>query len=186
MKMRRLASLPPYFLPVLLAATLVTAAFADAAREDSSGSSVLSPRTVSPDDARLIAAISTWTQLSFVTSITTVPLTCNRAVQGTVACKKRRRYGGRKFSLIPNFNDESSVPAVDGSINEGSSVARPDYLVTDLDGKNDEERSGRLALTVWRSFTSTYTMIMTSTNNAVTFSVSIACTIQGASFPAPC
>ncbi|XP_018007029.1 uncharacterized protein LOC108664847 [Hyalella azteca] len=153
---------------------------------NSSGSSALSPRTVSPDDARLIAAISTWTQLSFVTSITTVPLTCTLAVQSTVACKKRRRYGGRKFSLIPNFNEESSVPAVDGSMNLVSSPASQDDLEANTEDKNDEERSGRLALTVWRSFTSTYTMIMTSTNNAVTFSVSIACTIQGASFPAPC
>ncbi|XP_018025358.1 uncharacterized protein LOC108680936 [Hyalella azteca] len=174
------------WLPSLLLISQIVVAIAHGSVEDSSGSSALSPRTVSPDDARLIAAISTWTQLSFVTSITTVPLTCNRAVQGTVACKKRRRYGGRKFSLMPHLTDGSSAPAVDGSMNLDASPAALDDLGAITEDKNDEERSGRLALTVWRSFTSTYTMIMTSTNNAVTFSVSIACTIQGASFPAPC
>ncbi|KAF2350552.1 hypothetical protein FHG87_018690 [Trinorchestia longiramus] len=142
---------------------------------------VTSYRTVSPDDARVIAAISTWTQLSFVTSITTVPLTCNVAVENTMACKKKRR---KSFRMVPKIDSKDFLQTVDGSMNT-------DTQTWPVEGNerqkiDDNERSGRLALTVWRSHTSTFTMIMTATNTALTFSVSFACTIMGASFPAPC
>ncbi|MPC55309.1 hypothetical protein E2C01_049241 [Portunus trituberculatus] len=48
------------------------------------------------------------------------------------------------------------------------------------------ERDPRIALTVWTTVSSTYTVTATSTNTATTFSLSFYCTVNGASFPPSC
>ncbi|KAK4328782.1 hypothetical protein Pmani_000841 [Petrolisthes manimaculis] len=45
---------------------------------------------------------------------------------------------------------------------------------------------GRIALTVWTTTSSTFTITATSTNSATTFSISFFCTVNGASFPPAC
>ncbi|KAF2350554.1 hypothetical protein FHG87_018692, partial [Trinorchestia longiramus] len=126
------------------------------------------------DGGRVIAKFSTWTQLSFVTSTTVVPRTCATAMNA-VACKKRKR------KLKTLFKDANELNlAFDGAL-EGS-LASP-KADGELDGS---QRDPKIALTVWRSHTSTFTMIMTSTNLAITLSLSFACSIVGGNFPENC
>ncbi|XP_018025350.1 uncharacterized protein LOC108680931 [Hyalella azteca] len=126
------------------------------------------------DDARIIAVVSTWTQLSFVTSTTTKPYTCAR-LQNTAACRKRRSY--RKALELPKS----------GSIDDiGASLTDPRMHANADTDANEGSRDPKLALTLWQSFTSTYTMLMTSTDTARTFSVSFFCSIVGGNFPPAC
>lgn len=48
------------------------------------------------------------------------------------------------------------------------------------------QRDPRIALTVWTTVSSTYTITDTSTNSATTFSLSYYCTVNGASYPPAC
>ncbi|KAF2357730.1 hypothetical protein FHG87_011512 [Trinorchestia longiramus] len=126
------------------------------------------------DGGRVIAKFSTWTQLSFVTSTTVVPRTC--AYITNVACKKRKK---RSFGNLLKSMKVANADT-DGVLEGSLASPRADG---ELDGS---QRDPKIALTVWRSHTSTFTMIMTSTNLAITLSLSFACSIVGGNFPELC
>ncbi|XP_018007037.1 uncharacterized protein LOC108664856 [Hyalella azteca] len=131
------------------------------------------------DDARLFAAIRTLTQLSFVSTTTTVPYTCHLSLN-TQACRKRRRF--RKALDLPKERSDKIPYRSDLDI-VGSFA--DNHAIADTDD-NEGSRDPKLALTLWQSFTSTYTIAVTTTNLLSTFSVSFFCSIVGGNFPPAC
>ncbi|XP_045605588.1 uncharacterized protein [Procambarus clarkii] len=121
----------------------------------------------SEEDARIVAARSTKTAISFTTSTTVTPYTCALVINAKVC--QRRRY--KRYSSVNNWGLENDYEELHGSVPELSSSGG---------------REGRIALTIWSTTTSVYTVTTTSINSSTTFSVSFYCTVNGASFPPLC
>nr|XP_053641411.1 uncharacterized protein LOC128695045 [Cherax quadricarinatus] len=124
----------------------------------------------SEDDARIIAARSTKTAISLTTSTTVTPYTC--AFLTNAAVCQRRRY--RRYSALTPDEASNGMDKIDGPL-EGS--------LLESDPSN---REGRIAITIWTTVTTIYTVTSTSINSATTFSLSFYCTVNGASFPPAC
>jgi len=135
------------------------------------------PTEDSPRSARFLAAYSTWTQVSFTTSTTTISDTCATAV-ATTACSGRKRRRALRRLQVPGESEDLGL---------GASIGEAPELVLSVDGEDTGARSARqYALTVWSSVTSTYTIVATSTNTATKYSVSFMCSVTSAAFPPSC
>jgi len=134
----------------------------------------LTPEEERQRDARFVAVQSYITELAFTTSTTTISDTCYTSI-ATNAC--RRRSLRRSLRLLDVEADPAfSLDEVAGSMGTGEP----------LDKEVDARSPRLLALTVWSSTTSTYTMLMTSTNTATKYSVSFYCSVVGGNFPPLC
>merc|ERR1712198_144379 len=125
----------------------------------------------SEDDARIVAAYSTRTVVTLTTLTSTVPLTC-AVYFGAAVCQKPRF---RRFSNI----DEDLMAGDDlNPLLEGTLDMKPDALddMEEARAKREAVEAGRdprIALTVWSTTSSTYTL-------------SYYCTAVGASMPPAC
>nr|XP_045605589.1 uncharacterized protein LOC123762892 [Procambarus clarkii] len=118
----------------------------------------------SSDAKLLVAAYSTKTAYFLTTSTTTTPYTCAFKVQ-TQVCQRRR---------FKRYSSVDDVVVRDLSPLEGT-------LEDAIEGDAKNKRNPRIALTIWSTTTSTYTVTSTSINSATTFSLSFYCTVSGAS-----
>ncbi|XP_047741259.1 uncharacterized protein LOC108664848 [Hyalella azteca] len=128
---------------------------------------------------RFLGALSTITHLTFVTTTSTIPYTCYTSF-ATVNCGRRKRSNSqqpRQDSWLP------AAPELSGSLSEAGPEVQTRVAVAE---EYVGERKGRFAVTVWTSVTTTYTIIMTATNLSITYSVSILCSVPGATFPNAC
>ncbi|XP_045605938.1 uncharacterized protein [Procambarus clarkii] len=123
------------------------------------------------DDARIVAKRSTKTAIILTTSTTIRPYTCALTVNAPV-CQRRR------FKRYTPIEDERII-ANEAAQLEGS-------LAEYEKGANTDFREPRIALTFISTTSSTYTVTVTSTNTAITFSLSYYCTVNGASYPPRC
>ncbi|XP_050737967.1 uncharacterized protein LOC127009187 [Eriocheir sinensis] len=123
------------------------------------------------DDARIVAKRTTKTAVVLSTSTTTSPFTC--AFRTNTQVCQRRSF--RRFNPINDDKVDNTEMQLDGS---------QDDATWQLD--DDSQRESRIALTIWTTISSTYTITATSTNSATTFSLSYYCTINGASYPPSC
>lgn len=127
-------------------------------------------------DGRIIAAMSTFTKLTFSSSTTTISYTCATLVN-TAACGRRRRRSTRIRSL--KLTSDNAPTELSDSLADSPSV-HP------ASSHNDSKRKGRIALTLWSSVTSTVTVLSTSINTLTTYSVSFWCSAVGGTFPPVC
>ncbi|KAF2357731.1 hypothetical protein FHG87_011513 [Trinorchestia longiramus] len=127
-------------------------------------------------DLRVIAARSTLTAISITSTTTTVPYTCYTAID-TAICRKRRSRNPDSISLRSMFSGEPNS-RLDSSVNERFSFTNGD--------ESTAQQRPKLAFTLWTTSTSPFTYTITSTNAAVTFSVSFMCTFPGQFFPPAC
>ncbi|XP_018025354.1 uncharacterized protein LOC108680935 [Hyalella azteca] len=139
----------------------------------------LSGAQLDEERGRFLGALSTITHLSIVTTTSTIPYTCYTSF-ATTTCGRRKRSLGQ---LLPHDGRLPTAPALSGSLSEAAHVVQTRAAVTE---EHVGERKGRFAVTVWTSVTTTYTMIMTTTNLSTTYSVSILCSVAGATFPNTC
>ncbi|KAK3849954.1 hypothetical protein Pcinc_043314 [Petrolisthes cinctipes] len=124
------------------------------------------------EDGRIIAAYSTRTAFVISSTTTTVFFTCERLNNGD-ACQRRRfkRYSIMDFSDHDRHSRPFGTRELDPS--EG------DFLTPSPINEEVNNREGRLvALTIWTTTSSTFTITATSTDNATTFSLSFFCTIH--------
>ncbi|XP_071522185.1 uncharacterized protein [Panulirus ornatus] len=127
------------------------------------------------EDGRLIAARSTKTAIVLTTSTTAAPFTC--ALATNAAACQRRRY--RRYSSL-----NTHTLAADGLLLDGS---MDDDVVGEGGGRPlANPREGRVALVVWTTLSSTFTVTATSINSSTTFSLSFFCTVNGAALPPAC
>ncbi|XP_045133183.1 uncharacterized protein LOC123517301 [Portunus trituberculatus] len=125
----------------------------------------------SDEDGRIVAKRTTKTAIVLTTSTTTTPFTCAFLTNNQVC--QRRRF--RRYQPIYDEKKHDAAMVLDGS--HGDDAWRME---------EGGERDPRIALTVWTTVSSTYTVTATSTNTATTFSLSFYCTVNGASFPPSC
>ncbi|KAK7080808.1 hypothetical protein SK128_003826 [Halocaridina rubra] len=142
-------------------------------------------------DGRIVVAYSTKTAYSITTSVTTIPLTC-ASTGNPVVCKKRR-YRRYKNIILPKSDltgpdlDASHEEAVAGTGRDFESFMRDtDISNFDKDQDGSNRREGKIAVTVWTTRSSTFTVTSTSINSALTFSVSYFCTFNGANLAPAC
>ncbi|XP_042219969.1 uncharacterized protein LOC121864871 isoform X2 [Homarus americanus] len=124
-----------------------------------------------PEDGKVVAAHTTRTAIVLTTSTTVRPFTCALATNPEV-CQKRRF---RRYSAIADQLLENDGPSLDGSL----------LGLVDQDSESSA-RKPRIALNIIFTTSSTYTVTATSTNRAITFSLSFFCTVNGASYPPAC
>ncbi|XP_064077762.1 uncharacterized protein LOC135195461 [Macrobrachium nipponense] len=123
------------------------------------------------NDARIVAAYSTRTAITLTTITSVQPYTCF-LYTNAVACQKRRLRRQKSLQQsIDEFADLNDKAILEGTVEEGSEAEG-----RALDSK---DRQGRIALTVWTTSSSTYTITSTSINTAVTYSLSYYCSVSG-------
>ncbi|XP_071522190.1 uncharacterized protein [Panulirus ornatus] len=128
------------------------------------------------EDARVIATRSTKTAIILTTSTTTTPFTC--ALLTNAATCQRRRY--RRYTAINENHLQEDEALLDGSLADDEEHSRSERDAP------AEERDPRIALTIWTTSSSTFTVTSTSINTAITFSLSFYCTVNGVAFPPAC
>ncbi|XP_068208417.1 uncharacterized protein [Palaemon carinicauda] len=127
------------------------------------------------EDGRLVAAYSTRTVLTLTTITSEHPLTC--VVNPGIANCGKRRFRRYRISIRGDFDEK--LAGLESSLDE-------EDLEIDEKSPSSSTRDGRIALTVWTTSSSTFTITSTSVNTSTTFSLSYYCTVAGASFPPAC
>ncbi|XP_047473707.1 uncharacterized protein LOC125028303 [Penaeus chinensis] len=137
------------------------------------------------DNLRFLAKYTTTTAIVLSTLTSTVPYTCYNNLNDQVCLGRRLRRLVKMEDLEAEHSESMSL---DGS--QGDSVAELDELERDVRAAGDEDdesaRDGRVALVVWSTSSSTYTITSKSTNSSTTFSLSYYCTAVGAPMAPAC
>ncbi|XP_068208614.1 uncharacterized protein [Palaemon carinicauda] len=129
------------------------------------------------NDARIVAAYSTRTAITLTTITSVQPYTCYLFTT-TFACQKRRlRRQKPENALLEASLDEDKL-LLDGTFDDPEGGPEGRAL--------NQDRKGRIALTVWTTSSSTYTITSTSINTATTFSLSYYCSINGFPYAPAC
>ncbi|XP_066964601.1 uncharacterized protein [Macrobrachium rosenbergii] len=131
------------------------------------------------NDARIVAAYSTRTAITLTTITSVQPYTCAFSVTNT-PCQGRRMRRREALGLGP----EDDALAGDDKTLLDSTFEDP--LSSEGRAQDSADRQGRIALTVWTTSSSTYTITSTSINSATTYSLSYYCSINGFPFPPAC
>lgn len=149
---------------IFLAIALLAVALATGSEDSSS----------SDKNARILAAYSTRTIVSLSTTTVTSAYTCLSKVSATGCLgRKMRRY--KKLMNEEELDSGDRLRFREEKSLEGS-VNTDDLLVdTSVQESDDDMREGRIALTVWSTTTSSYTVTSTSTNKSTTLSLSYWC-----------
>ncbi|XP_066964586.1 uncharacterized protein [Macrobrachium rosenbergii] len=131
------------------------------------------------NDARIVAAYSTRTALTLTTITSVQPYTCvvNPA---TTPCQGRKIRRRQSTGLIA---EDDSLAGDDTTLLDSTFE---DPLSPEGRAANSANRQGRIALTVWTTSSSTYTVTSTSINSATTYSLSYYCSINGFPYPPTC
>ncbi|XP_066962108.1 uncharacterized protein [Macrobrachium rosenbergii] len=123
------------------------------------------------NDARIVAAYSTRTAITLTTITSVQPYTCFLNTNA-VSCQKRRLRRQKFFKHpVDEFSDIDDKTALDGTFTEDQ--------LAEGKGLDSQDRQGRIALTVWTTSSSTYTITSTSINTAITYSLSYYCSVSG-------
>ncbi|XP_064077763.1 uncharacterized protein LOC135195462 [Macrobrachium nipponense] len=131
------------------------------------------------NDARIVAAYSTRTAITLTTITSVQPYTCAFAVT-TTPCQGRRMYRREFLGMFP---EDDSLAGDDKTLLDSTFE---DPLISEGRALDSADRQGRIALTVWTTSSSTYTITSTSTNFATTYSLSYYCSINGFPYPPSC
>ncbi|XP_071522191.1 uncharacterized protein [Panulirus ornatus] len=139
------------------------------------------------DEERFLAQKQTTTILRVTTSTTTVPLTCALTVSSNVCSAKRRR----RVATITKLNPEAlgDTLSLSGSVDEElRREARPAAggIFDVVDGIKAPGPQPHLALKIWSSVYSTFTVTTTTTDSSTTFSLFFMCSVAGATLPPAC